>query len=324
MSKPYMTTWNYGSPRDYLRLYEKFEMPPLIITCAITGGWQGKEANSSLPETPEEQAKSTFEAYEAGASIVHVHARDPKTEYADAVGSKEIYFDINKRIRELCPDIIINNTTGGGPGMTLEDRLKAAYAKPEMCSLNMGTMVQRATVKARKDGLGGREEDKPIETVFKNTYSDTEKFAKVMLDNNVKPEMETFADGNWYLIDNLIKKELVKPPYLVCLVLGMQSVTPVTPWHLLNQVTFAPPNTLFNIIGIGIHQVPMTTLATLLGMHIRVGMEDNVYYSRGVKAKNNAQLVERAARIAKELNRSIATPTEAREMLGISKTPTTY
>jgi 3-keto-5-aminohexanoate cleavage enzyme len=324
MSKPYKLTWDYSSPREYLRLHEKFEMPPLIITCAITGGWQGKEANPGLPETPDEQAKSTFGAYEAGASVVHVHARDPKKGYADAVGSKEIYYDINKRIRELCPDIIINNTTGGGPGMSLEERLQAAYANPEMCSLNMGTMVQRGLVKARTGALKGREQDQVVETVFKNSYSDTERFAKVMLDHKVKPEMETFADGNWSLIDNLINKQLLKQPYWVCLVPGMQSATPPTPWHIMNQTAFAPPNTMFNIIGIGINQVPLTTFAMIMGWHVRVGMEDNVYYARGVKAKSNAELVARAVRIAKELNRPVATPTEAREMLGISKNPTKY
>jgi len=324
MSKPSKLTWDYGNPREYLRLHERFEMPPLIITCAITGGWQGKEANPSIPETPEEQAKSTFEAYEAGASIVHVHARDPKRGYSQPVGSKEIYLDINKRIRELCPDIIINNTTGGGPTMPIEERLSSVYANPEMCSLNMGTLVQRGVYKARQPPLTGRDQDEYVESIFRNTYTDTERFAKEMLDRNIKPEMETFGDGNWYLIDNLISKGLIKPPYFVCLVLGMQSATPPTPWHLMNQTTFAQPNTMFNIIGIGVHQVPLTTLAMTLGMHVRVGFEDNVYYARGVKAKSNAELVQRTVRIAKELNRTVATPTEAREMLGISKTPTKY
>ncbi len=208
--------------------------------------------------------------------------------------------------------------------MSLEERLQAAYAKPEMCSLNMGTMVQRGLVKARTGAISGREKDVEVETVFKNTYSDTERFAKVMMENNVKPEMETFQDGNWTLIDNLINKQLLKPPYWVCLVPGMQSATPPTPWHILNQISYAPPNTMFNIIGIGTHQLPLTTFAMLIGLHIRVGMEDNVYYARGVKAKSNAELVARAVRIAKELNRTVATPPEAREMLGISKTPTKY
>jgi 3-keto-5-aminohexanoate cleavage enzyme len=324
MSKPYKLTWDYGSPREYLRLHEKFEMPPLIISCAITGGWQGKEANPNMPETPEEQAKAAFGAYEAGASVVHIHARDPKKGYAEPIGDKDIYHDINKRVRELCPDIIINNTTGGGPNMSIEDRLQAAYAKPEMCSLNMGTLTMRGVNKARKPPLTGRDQDEHIESVFKNTYSDTERFAKSMLELNIKPEMETFNDGNWYLIQNLIDKQLLKPPYWVCLVLGMQGATQPTPWHLLNQTTFAPPDTMFNIIGIGVHQVPLTTLAMILGMHVRVGMEDNVYYARGAKVESNAQLVERAARIAKELNRPVATPTEAREMFGISKTPSKY
>jgi 3-keto-5-aminohexanoate cleavage enzyme len=324
MSKPYKVTWNYGSPREYLRLHEKFEMPPLIISCAITGGWQGKEANPNMPETPEEQAKATLGAYEAGASVVHIHARNPTKDYAEPIGDKDIYLDINKRVRELCPDIIINNTTGGGPNMSIEERLQAAYAKPEMCSLNVGTLTMRGVNKARKPPLKGRDQDEHIESVFKNTYSDTEKFAQTMLELNIKPEMETFNDGNWYLIQNLIDKKLLKPPYWVSLVLGMQSATQPTPWHLLNQTTFAPPDTMVNIIGIGVHQVPLTTLSMILGMHVRVGMEDNVYYARGAKVESNAQLVARAARIAKELNRPIATPTEAREMFGISKTPSQY
>jgi len=324
MDKPYKLTWDYNNPREYLGLYEKFEMPPLIISCAITGGWQGKESNPNMPETPEEQAQSTFEAYEAGASVVHVHARDPKKGYANAIGDKDIYYDINKRIRELSSDIIINNTTGGGPGMSVEERLQSVYANPEMCSLNMGTLAQLGKVKARKPPLSGRDEDQLIEAVFANTYSDTERFAKEMLDNNVKPEMETFGDGNWHLIDNLIQKDLLKPPYWVQLVLGMQSATPPTPWHIMAQTGYAPPNTMFNILGISVHQVPMTTFAILMGMHVRVGMEDNVYYSRGVKAESNAQLVERVVRIAKECNRPVATPTEAREILGISKTPSKY
>jgi len=324
MEKSYKISWDYNNPREYLRLYEKFEMPPLIITCAITGGLQGKEVNPNLPETAEEQAKSTFEAYEAGASIVHVHARDPKKGYAVPIGDKDVYYEINKRIRELCPDIIINNTTGGGPGMPDDERIQSVYANPEMCSLNMGTISSRFKAKARKPPLTGRDEELIGEAVFANTYSVTERFAKEMLEHNVKPEMETFGDGNWHLINNLIEKKLLKPPYFVQLVLGPGSITPPTPWHIMTQTAFAPPNTIFNILGIGVHQIPMTTFALLMGMHVRIGMEDNIYYSRGVKAKNNGELVERVVRIAKECNRPIATPQEAREILEMSKNPTKY
>jgi 3-keto-5-aminohexanoate cleavage enzyme len=323
MSKPYRLTWDYGNPREYLRLYEKFEMPPLIITVAITGG--GKEINPNIPETPDEQAKSTFEAYEAGASIVHVHARDPKKGYAGPVSSKEIYYDINKRIRELCPDIIINNTTTArGRYKSIEDRLQPVYGNAKICSLNMGTLAFRYILKARNPPLTGRDKDELVEYVFHNTYSETERFAKEMLDHNIKPEISNFNGGNWYLIQNLMDKQLLKPPYLFMLPLGLQSATPPTPWHLLNQVSFAPPNSMFNILGMGVHEIPLTTFAMLLGLHIRVGLEDNVFYTKDVKAKSNAELVQRAVRIAKELNRSVATPTEAREMLGISKTPTKY
>jgi 3-keto-5-aminohexanoate cleavage enzyme len=324
MSKNYRTTWNYSNPLEYRKMHEKLELPPLIISCAITGGWQGKESNPNMPETADEQAKSSFEAYEAGAAAVHIHARDPKTGYAELIGDKDIYYDVNKRIRELCPDIIINNTTGGSPTMSVEDRLQAAYANPDMCSLNLGTQCLRGFVKARKPPLTGRDNDMIIESIFKNTFTDVEKFAKVMLDHDIKPEMEMFNESNWEYVRNLIEKNLLKQPYFVQLVLGMQSSTPPTPWHILNQIAYAPPNTIFNIAGLGVHQLQLTTFAIILGLHVRVGLEDNVYYSRGKLAKSNAQLVERTVRIAKELNRPIATPAEAREILGMSKTPKKY
>ena len=324
MSEAYRVTWDYGNPNEYLRLYEEFEMPPLMITVAISGGIHGKEINPNLPETPQEQALQTFDAYEAGASIVHIHARDPATGYANPSCDPNIYRDINKRIRELCPDIIISNTTGAGWGVPVEERIKAIQGGAEICSLDQGTMAIRTVYKARKPPLEGRPEDIAFDGTFQNTYGDNERFAEEMLKHGTKPELETFDTGDFWLIRNLISKNLIKPPYFICLVTGYISALPPTPWHLLSQMSMAPSNSIFNVLGIGVHELPMTTMAIILGAHVRVGLEDNVYYRHGVKAKNNAELVARIVRIAKELNRRIATPAEAREILGVSKTPSKY
>lgn len=315
-------TWNFNDPMEYLRRVREQEFPPLIITVAITGGLHGAETNPNLPETPEEQAKSTFEAYEAGASIVHVHARDPKTGYATASSNLGDYREVNRRIRELCSDIIINNTTGGGPRLTMEERIRSLEANPEMASLNMGPTAFRIRFKKRQPPLSGRPEDFIFDDVLPfGSYKETEFIAKKMLQMKIKPEFEMWAPGYVGFMEfyNLIDKELVKPPYLIQFIMGAALMA--TPQSLLNCIGMVPQNSLINVLGLAQHQLPMTTLAILLGCHIRVGMEDNVYYKRGELCKSNAQLVKRAVRIAKELNRKIATPSEAREMLGISKTP---
>ncbi len=322
--KSYKTAFNPADPKEYLELYERHMMSPLIITVSITGGLQGKEANPNIPETPEEQAQATFEAYEAGASIVHVHARDPNQGYARPSCDPEIYRDINKRIRELCPDIIINNTTGGGWGLTIEDRIKAMDAGPEMCSLNMGSLSVRGVFKARKPPLSGRDEDIFFDGTFENKIGDVERIAKIMKEKGIKPEMETFTDGHIHNIRMLVDKGLLDPPYFIQYVQGFPNGTQATPMNLLMQMSNAPQPAMFNVLGIGVHELPLTTFGIILGQHVRVGMEDNVYYKRGEKCKSNAQLVERTVRIAKELNRSIATPQEAREILGMSKNPSKY
>lgn len=316
-------TWNYVSPLEYLKRVLKQSFPPLIITVAITGGIHGKEVNPNLPETPEEQAMSTFEAYEAGASLVHVHARDPEKGYADPSGDPEIYREINRRIRELCPDIIINNTTGTGLDRPLEERVAALEANPEMCSLNLGPAAVRFRLKKRPPPLKGRPEDELFDGYLAfGSFKETEFFAKKMLERGIKPELEVWGTPKFQLVYNLVDKGLLKPPYFIELVMG-PGILP-TPQNLLNHIGMAPPNSLINVLGTGQHQLPMVTMGILLGCHVRVGMEDNLYFKRGVLYKSNAEQVERVVRIAKELNREIATPAEAREMLGISKAPSKY
>jgi 3-keto-5-aminohexanoate cleavage enzyme len=319
-------SWNYNDVNEYLRIVRKQEMPPLIVSAALTGGIHGKESNPNLPETPEEQAKEAYEAYRAGASIIHIHARDPAKGYATASTNPEHYYEVNKRIRRLCPDVLINNTTGGGLGLSTEERMRSLEANPEVASLNMGPLAWKAFFKKREPPLSGRPEDTLMDTIWPATFSwnETELFSKRMLEKSVKPEMEVYHQGQFQIVNNLLDKDLVKKPYLIQFVMGAPTAVLPTPSNLLSMLSHVPQGSIVSVSAMGPFQLPLTTIATAAGLHVRVGLEDNTYYKKGELAKGSAQLVERTVRISKELNRSIATPAQTREMLALNKEPKQY
>jgi len=326
MSSKLPHVWDYRDVREYLKRQAKSEWPPLIITVAPTGGGQGKETNPNLPETPEEQADETYAAYQAGASVVHLHARSKEKGYADGTSRPEDYRYLNGLVRDKCPDIVIANTTGASAGMPMEERIKCLEAFPEMASLNMGPSPVRYTLKKRLPPLAGRPEDiiyDGIDPFILQPWKETELFAKAMLEKDVKPELEVYNSGQFWLVHNLIDQGLIKPPYIIQFVMGFQGGTYPTPKNMLFLGEHAPQPCVLNIAGVGAAQLTLNTLGIIMGWHVRTGMEDNIYYKRGEKTKSNADLVARIVRIAKELNREIATPQQAREMLSI-KSPRSY
>jgi 3-keto-5-aminohexanoate cleavage enzyme len=314
--------WDYRNPYKWMEKTRK-GLPPLIISCAITGGVHGKEFNENLPETPEEQAEQTYVAYKAGASIVHVHARNPQTWWLTS-SNHEDYLKINRLIREKCPDIIINNTTGGGPELSIEQRMASIYANPEMCSLNLGPFVLKMPMRERKEPLPHPRPELLFDRCIPASYADISLYAKTMKEKGIRPEMELYHPGMYWVLQDLIMQGLIEPPYDIQFVMGFQTGSFPTPANLLSLINELPEQSIFFVIGVGHFQVPLNVMSILLGGHVRVGMEDNVYYSRGRKLKNNAETVARIVRIAKELNRQIATPQQARDMLGLSQTPSKY
>jgi 3-keto-5-aminohexanoate cleavage enzyme len=276
-------------------------MRKVMITAALTGGFHGKDASPNLPEQPDEIARATLECYHAGACIAHIHARDKEGKPTPDV---EIYREIKERIREKC-DIILSFTTGGGPNLTPEERIQSAFADPDMCSLNMGTMVRT------RWGEG---------TIFLNTRSQIEQWAKILKEHGIKPELEVYSHTMLVDVQNLIQLDLIDPPYLINLVLGMthQGALQATEKNLVSLKECLPPNNVFNVTAMGRMQLPLTTLGILLGGNPRVGLEDNIYYHKEVLAESNAQLVSRTVRIIKELDLEVSTPKEAREILGLS------
>lgn len=323
-----MDFWDYRDVYEFDRRLKK-GMPPLIISVAITGGAAGKEVNPNLPETPEEQAQSVYEAYKAGACAVHIHARDPQTGYAYPSSNPDHYLEINRRVRELCPDIIINNTTGAGAGgLSSEQRMKSLDANPELASLNCGPLIVKGVLPKRKPPLSGRDQDLPLDDfIIPVTVGEAERYARAMLERGIKPELEIYSPQHFNTANVLIRQGLSKKPFWFTLIFSNPEggiAVAANMNNIMNMVGMLPPDSLFQIIGVGYTQTFVITSAILLGGHVRVGMEDNVFYRPGELLKSNAQAVERVVRIARELDRDIATPQQARKMLGISETPSRY
>lgn len=268
---------------------------PVIVTAALTGGVQGKETVPNLPESPAEIAEAARECEAAGASIVHLHARKENGERAF---STERFQAVTDAVREATDDVIIQHSTGG---TAASDEIRAEPLRtdpaPEMASLDMGPLNRYAKLTSE------------------NTRGLVDDLHEEMLDRGIKPELEVFNGG--HLNESMrIWDDLESPPY-VNLVFGGGTTTIPHPRNLVNLVDNLPDGAEFNVLGFGPHQLPMTTTGLLLGGHVRVGLEDNSYYRRGEPAESNAQLVERAVRIASELERPVASPSEARTTLGM-------
>lgn len=297
---------------------------PVIITAAINGGVQGKESHPMLPETPDEVAQAAYDAYNAGASIVHIHGRDPECHW-DCKQNAEVYGEINAKIRAKCPDIIINNTTAGGANTKMEERIECVrIARPEMASLNLGPDMSQFKLPARSDAFKHPHEELVFDECVAFTYGFISDLAAAMLEAGVKPEMETYQPGHFWVYRDLVKKGLLKAPYSFQFVMGYQTSSYPTPAELTNMVNLLPEDAVFGVAGVGKFQWHMTGMSMIMGGNVRVGLEDNVYLKRGVKLRDNADAVEKAARMAKEFNREVATPAQAREMLGLDAKPRSF
>lgn len=316
------SSWRYTDTYEFLERVQN-GMPPAIICVACNGGVQGRETHPALPETADEIADSVHEAYCAGASIVHVHARDPRC-LPDAAATTEAWWEVNSKIRVRCPDIIINNTTGGGPSSTMETRLACLDAKPEVASLNLTPDMSRFRLRERKAPLPNPRGPVEFDGCIPFTYHLVEAFARAMKARSIKPELETYHTGGAWVIRDLLEQNLIDSPVYIQTVMGYQTSSFPTPENVLQLLKEFPKGAIWLCSGIGPFQLPMTTFALLLGGHARVGLEDNLYLKRGQRLRSNAEVVARTVRIAHELNREVATPEQARRMLGISSVPSSY
>ncbi len=290
--------------------------PKVIITIAPTGGMASKKQSPHLPTQPEEIAEDTYRCYNAGASVVAVHARRADDE---ATCEPAVYTRINRLIRAKC-DIVLNNSTGGGINGDMvhpvgnseyweirwAERLKGMEGEGvEMCTLDAQTIVA---------SFGGKE------ILVATTPKRIRQLAEMMKARGIKPEWEVFGLSDIVQdVSRCLAEGLDEAPYFINLVLGVnafQGALPYTPKILQTLVDHLPRGTVFNVSAIGAAQLPATVHGMLLGGHVRVGLEDNLYYGPGELA-TNVQLVERIVRIARELGYEPATPAEAREIMGL-------
>jgi uncharacterized protein (DUF849 family) len=286
---------------------------PVIITCALTGAGDTTSNSPHVPITPEQIANEALAARAAGAAIAHIHVRDPETgkPSRDAV----LYREVVRRIREAGGDVLINLTTGAGarfvpdvadpnrnaiPGMaTPEERIAHVLElRPDLCSLDIATM-----------NFGTH--------AFVNVSSHVEQMAAAIRAAGVKPELEVFDLGHAALARNLYDRGLFADPPWFQLCLGIPWGAPGTTEAMLSLKQMVPPGGIWSAFGIGRKQFTMVAQAVILGGQVRVGLEDNLYLGAGQLSPGNAPLVERAARIVRELGAEVATPSQAREILGI-------
>ncbi len=297
----------------------------VIISCAITGAIHTPSMSDALPITPEQIAQSSIEAAEAGAAIIHLHARDPQT---GAPTPDPAVFMRFLPIIKQSTNAVLNITTGGGLGMTVEERLAAPMlAKPEMCSLNMGSMNFNIS------GAGGRVEtwkhdwekpylDRTDDHIFRNTFRDVTKIVGIMGgEHGTKFEYECYDVGHLYNLAYLLDRKVVEPPLFVQTIFGILGGIGPEPRNLLFMRETADrlfgDRYVWSVLGAGRHQMNFTTMAAILGGNVRVGLEDSLYIGRGKMAQSNAEQVAKIRRILEELSLDIASPDEARAMLGL-------
>ena len=279
----------------------------LIICVAPCGSFLTKEANPNIPIQPDEIAEEVYRSWNEGASLAHIHARDIT---GKATTDPEIFREIDQRIREKGCDIIVEFSTSPGrkPKANVYDGFSVIEAGPEMASVDIGACVYMQ---------GGEERFLPW------TRSFDERLTQALLEKGIKPEFEIYGLGGITESNYLIENVPLTKPYWINFVLDMQrtvqNATPFTPKNLVHLVEQLPTDSMFIAMGIAATETPAAVQSILLGGHVRVGFEDNLYYSRGVLAKSNAELVARIARIGSDLGRTIAKPDETRQLLGIPK-----
>lgn len=300
-------------------------MSKIIITCAITGSIHTPSMSPHLPITADQITRHALDAAEAGAAILHLHARDPENGRPSALPAHFMAF--LPRIKQNC-DAVLNLTTGGSATMTLDDRLAAALvAEPEMCSLNMGSMNFALHPAAERITDWKYDWEKPFlegseDLVFKNTPRDIARIlTQLGQDRGARFEFECYDIGHLYMLRHFVDRGMVTGPLFIQFVFGVLGGMGAAPENLMHMKLMADKlfgdDYMFSVLAAGRHQMPMATMSATLGGHVRVGLEDSLMISRGQLATSNAEQVFKIRRIVEELGREIATPTEARAMLGL-------
>jgi uncharacterized protein (DUF849 family) len=294
----------------------------VIITCAVTGAIHTPTMSPHLPITPEEIAAAAIGAAQAGAAIVHLHAREPKD--GKPTQDPAMFMKFLPQIK-AASDVVVNLTTGGAPTMTVEERLRpAAELKPEVASLNMGSMnfglyemlgrYKEFKYDWEQPYLAGSDE-----RIFKNTFRDIANILTTCSGNDTRFEIECYDIGHLYSAAHFLDRKLIKPPLLIQSVFGIRGGIGPHPEDVMHMKRTADrlfgDQYYWSVLGAGRNQMFIAAMSAVMGGNVRVGLEDSLWLGRGTLAKTNAEQVAKARRIIEEVGLQVATPTEAREML---------
>ncbi|MBE2318170.1 3-keto-5-aminohexanoate cleavage protein [Solirubrobacter sp. CPCC 204708] len=298
----------------------------VIVSCAVTGAIHVPSLSPHLPVTPEQIAEQAIGAAEAGAAILHLHARDPET--GQPTADPEVFERFVPHIAERT-DAVINITTGGGHGMSLDERLAAARRfQPELCSLNMGSMnFGIFGMLDRIDTFQHPWEPEYLEMtrdyIFRNTFADIEQIVGELGSAGTRFEFECYDVGHLYNLAHFADRGVVEPPFFVQAIFGILGGQGPHPENLLHFKALADKllgdDYVLSVLGAGRHQMPLATMSAILGGNVRVGLEDSVYLEKGRLASSNAEQVAKITRILGELSLQPATPAEARERLALNR-----
>jgi 3-keto-5-aminohexanoate cleavage enzyme len=275
-------------------LIDEVLMRKMIITVAPTGPLTSKKDNPNVAISPEEISNTIYESYKAGAAVAHIHARNKE---GKPTADLSVFREIIDRIEEKC-DINIQISTGVGLDVAVGERIKLVNLNPKMMTLNLGSM---------NFGNG----------VFLNPPDMIERLAKMMIERNIKPELEVYDMGHIRIALELLERGFLKEPLQFSFVMGVRGGIISSPKNLINMLEAVPEGSIWQVISIGRHQLLMSIMGMGMGGNVRVGMEDNVFFHKAELAKNDTQFVERIIRIARELKKDIATSEEARNILNI-------
>jgi len=297
----------------------------VIISCAVTGAIHTPTMSEALPITPDEIARQSIDAAEAGAAIIHLHARDPET--GVPTPDPNVFMQFLPRIKQQT-DAVVNITTGGGLNMTVEERLAAPLrAKPEMCSLNMGSMNFGIYPAADKFSDWKYAWEEPYlrgtdDFIFRNTFRDIERILKELGEaHGTRFEFECYDIGHLYNLAHMVDRGLVKPPFFIQSIFGILGGIGADLDNLLFARRTADrlfgTDYVWSVLAAGRHQMAFCTNAALLGGSVRVGLEDSLFLAKGRMAKSNAEQVAKIRRIVEDLSLDVATPAEARKMLAL-------
>ncbi len=309
-------TWDYTNQREYVRRVRE-GMPPVIISAVVTGGHQ-KSENPAMPVTAEEQADAAAEVFAAGATIIHIHARQAE-DPTQASHEADRYREINELMRAKTPQILVDNsqgfadlTTAGSDFVGTAHHYKSApiEAGPDIMAFNPGPMTFRG-------GAAYTGGDSGPSKVTLATFDDSERTAHRLRERGIKPQVFLYHPGHLDILDYLIQRDALDKPYFLQLVFGQQSGINTSMDSFLYMVRNLPEDSLFQTCALGLEELHVNVMAMLLGGHVRTGLEDCIHYQRGELAQSNAQMVERIARIANDLGRGVATIDQTRRMLGI-------